>query len=213
VPTVLQFGCGQCFDSVALTGVSKCKKVLSAGIITVYTVIPHSVSVTYPLLFPCVHKITEVGECFKPFSVGGGTTFPCVLLHFNHWLSHCICHHSHDVCTPASFQPMSALRPRVKRVCLKDVLFLLEQERSSSKSTLLYKAFMKSWRERQCLHTLVGVAAFSENPDRLGNSGMEKSGRMLWGVHRHPRRRRMRHGNPREEGQKLPFCFKGKWVR
>jgi len=41
---------------------------------------------------------------------------------------------------------MASLRPRVKRVCLKDVLFLLEQERSSSRSTLLYKAFLKWWR-------------------------------------------------------------------
>jgi len=31
--------------------------------------------------FPRVHKISEVGGHFKPFSVGGGTAFPRVLLH------------------------------------------------------------------------------------------------------------------------------------
>ena len=78
--TVLRFGCGQRFGSIALTGVSKCKKMFSAGIITVNsqpTFRLHSVSIAstkYPRW-----------ERFKPFSVGGRTAFPCVLMQFNHW--------------------------------------------------------------------------------------------------------------------------------
>ncbi|KAK8778001.1 hypothetical protein V5799_020659 [Amblyomma americanum] len=35
------------------------------------------------------------------------------------------------------------MRPRVKRVNLKDILFLMEQERDSIHSTLLYKSYLK----------------------------------------------------------------------
>ncbi|KAG8235630.1 hypothetical protein J437_LFUL014888 [Ladona fulva] len=35
------------------------------------------------------------------------------------------------------------LRPRVKRVNLRDLLFLLEQEKETCRTTLLYKAFLK----------------------------------------------------------------------
>ncbi|XP_071091950.1 transcription initiation factor TFIID subunit 4-like isoform X1 [Haliotis cracherodii] len=37
----------------------------------------------------------------------------------------------------------SMSRPRIKRVNLRDLMFLLEQERSSTKSNILYKAFLK----------------------------------------------------------------------
>lgn len=35
------------------------------------------------------------------------------------------------------------LRPRIKRVNFKDLLFLLEQEKETCRSTTLYKAYMK----------------------------------------------------------------------
>lgn len=37
----------------------------------------------------------------------------------------------------------TSTRQRIKRVTLRDVLFLMEQERSLGKSTLLYKTFLK----------------------------------------------------------------------
>lgn len=37
------------------------------------------------------------------------------------------------------------VRPRVKRVTLRDLLFLLEQETETCRTPLLYKAFLKWW--------------------------------------------------------------------
>jgi hypothetical protein len=37
------------------------------------------------------------------------------------------------------------VRPRVKRVTLRDLLFLLEQEKETCRTSLLYKAFLKWW--------------------------------------------------------------------
>ena len=37
------------------------------------------------------------------------------------------------------------VRPRVKRVTLRDLLFLLEQEKETCRTPLLYKAFLKWW--------------------------------------------------------------------
>lgn len=38
-------------------------------------------------------------------------------------------------------RPLS--RPRIKRVNFRDLLFLLEQEKDTSRSTMLYKAYLK----------------------------------------------------------------------
>lgn len=35
------------------------------------------------------------------------------------------------------------LRPRIKRVNLRDLLFYLEQEKDSVRSTMLYKSYLK----------------------------------------------------------------------
>ncbi|XP_013410808.1 transcription initiation factor TFIID subunit 4-like isoform X1 [Lingula anatina] len=43
----------------------------------------------------------------------------------------------------ASASRPSMLRPRIKRVTLRDLVFLLEEERETCKSPLLYKAFLK----------------------------------------------------------------------
>lgn len=40
-------------------------------------------------------------------------------------------------------RPHLPLKPRLKRVNLKDLLFLLEQEKETSKTNLLYKAYLK----------------------------------------------------------------------
>ncbi|XP_074645985.1 transcription initiation factor TFIID subunit 4B-like [Tubulanus polymorphus] len=45
--------------------------------------------------------------------------------------------------TPGSSQRPMSLRPRIRRVNLRDLLFLMEQERESTKSNTLYKAFLK----------------------------------------------------------------------
>lgn len=37
------------------------------------------------------------------------------------------------------------LRPRIKRVNMRDMLFYLEQERDTCRSTMLYKAYLKWW--------------------------------------------------------------------
>jgi len=51
-PTVLQLRCGQRFGSVALTGVSKCKKMFSAGIVTVYNQLTFGLHTAPPLTVP-----------------------------------------------------------------------------------------------------------------------------------------------------------------
>ncbi len=38
---------------------------------------------------------------------------------------------------------LQLLRPRIKRVNLRDVIFLLEQEKETRKSSLVYKAHLK----------------------------------------------------------------------
>jgi len=45
-----------------------------------------------PLSVPCVFWKFEVRERLGPKTGGGGTAFPCILWHFNHW--HTV---SHDV--------------------------------------------------------------------------------------------------------------------
>lgn len=39
--------------------------------------------------------------------------------------------------------PPAPLRPRIKRVNLKDMVFYLEQERETCRSSMLYKAYLK----------------------------------------------------------------------
>lgn len=38
---------------------------------------------------------------------------------------------------------ITPLRPRIKRVNLRDMIFYLEQERDSCRSSMLYKAYLK----------------------------------------------------------------------
>jgi len=50
-----------------------------------YTVSPHSVSIAFPLLFPCVHRKSKVGERIEPFFVGVTAACPAsYCTHFNH---------------------------------------------------------------------------------------------------------------------------------
>lgn len=39
--------------------------------------------------------------------------------------------------------PRVPLRPRIKRVNLRDMIFYLEQERDTCRSTMLYKSYLK----------------------------------------------------------------------
>lgn len=39
--------------------------------------------------------------------------------------------------------PTVPLRPRIKRVNLRDMIFYLEQERDTCRSTMLYKSYLK----------------------------------------------------------------------
>jgi len=45
----------------------------------------YSVPLRYPFVFPYVLWNFEVGERLWPEIRGGGTAFPHVLFHFNHW--------------------------------------------------------------------------------------------------------------------------------
>jgi len=45
-----------------------------------HTVSPHSVTIALTLPFPGLYRTLRWGERIEPFSVGGGTAFPCVLL-------------------------------------------------------------------------------------------------------------------------------------
>lgn len=45
--------------------------------------------------------------------------------------------------TSAMGAPPAPLRPRIKRVNLKDMIFHLEQERDTCRSAMLYKAYLK----------------------------------------------------------------------
>lgn len=38
---------------------------------------------------------------------------------------------------------ITPMRPRIKRVNLRDMIFYLEQERDSCRSSMLYKAYLK----------------------------------------------------------------------
>lgn len=40
-------------------------------------------------------------------------------------------------------RPQAPLRPRLKRVNLRDLLFLLEQEREPAKTKMLYRSYLK----------------------------------------------------------------------
>ena len=61
------------------------KKMLQPGTKTVYSQRRFRLHGVFPIPFLCVHKKIEVGERIEPFSVGGETSFPCALLHLNHW--------------------------------------------------------------------------------------------------------------------------------
>ena len=69
-----------------MTRVFKCKKTFSSRIITAYVLysLPTFRLHCVPLVDPCVHRKSEVGNALSHFFVGGGTALARVILHFNH---------------------------------------------------------------------------------------------------------------------------------
>lgn len=45
--------------------------------------------------------------------------------------------------TPAGTKAAAPPRPRIKRVNMRDMIFYMEQEKDSCRSTMLYKAYLK----------------------------------------------------------------------
>ena len=71
---------------------------------------------TFPLLFPFVHRKFVVEKSIEPLSVSGGTVFPCIVMHFNHRVSQPVevrtisklANHHHDRTTNRQLTMISA---------------------------------------------------------------------------------------------------------
>lgn len=50
---------------------------------------------------------------------------------------------SGNVGTPTGTKATAVARPRIKRVNMRDMIFYMEQEKDSCRSTMLYKAYLK----------------------------------------------------------------------